>query len=288
MDVERALGPAGRSGRVREEIWRLAVDHLRRELSRRARDELAPIVVASGRHRRLQASQPPPDHDVLDGRRSGERLVGDLLHRNHRAASERAVRGHECLRARVGEPGCDRRCREAGEDRHLDRTDVGARMRGDRGFGRHGQEDPHHVALPDSECGEGLGEPRRLERQLGPRERAAVAVLRLPHRRLGPGPLVRPAVYARMGEVQPRAREPGRPFDALCVVEDFRPVAGERDSEIVANGAPEAVRLGDGDPVEAGVVGAAERLRESDDVRGFEQLRARRPGELAPGPVSVC
>ena len=61
------------------------------ELAGRVGDELVPVVVAPGGHRRVDA-EPAPDDDVLDRRRLGERLVGDLLHRHRRAPAERGVR----------------------------------------------------------------------------------------------------------------------------------------------------------------------------------------------------
>ena len=62
------------------------------------------------------------------------------------------------------EPRGDRRRREAGEDRHLNRAEMRACVRRDRDLRRHGQEDPDRVARADADRDERLrraGTPRR-------------------------------------------------------------------------------------------------------------------------------
>jgi len=83
------------------------------------------------------------------------------------AAPRRLVlRDHDLRLARL-QPLRDRRCGETGEHRHLDRPDVGDRVRGDGHFGRHGQEDRDAVAGADPARDEQLGEPGDVARQLG-------------------------------------------------------------------------------------------------------------------------
>ena len=108
---------------------------------------------------------------MLDASAPLARLLEDLEHRHRAAAARRlALRDHDLRLARL-EPLRHGRRREAGEDRHLDRAQVCARVRGDRDLGRHRQEDRDAVAGPDAERRELLGEPRR-RRARAPRRSA--------------------------------------------------------------------------------------------------------------------
>jgi hypothetical protein len=81
LHVEHALRRAGRARRVGEQVRVLRFDLERRELAGRVRNGLVPPDVTPRAHPRLPAA-PPPDDDVLDRRRDGERLVDERLHRH--------------------------------------------------------------------------------------------------------------------------------------------------------------------------------------------------------------
>jgi hypothetical protein len=114
---------------------------------------------------------------VLDRRRFGQRLVHDLLHRDLFPAPQRAVGSDHDLRLGMLEPLRDRGRREAGEDRHLDRPDVRARVRDDLHLGRHRQEVRDPVAGLDAERYERLGKARHPVGELRVGDLVPLAVL---------------------------------------------------------------------------------------------------------------
>ena len=114
---------------------------------------------------------------MLDRGRLASRLLDRLAHRDARAAAERVVGGDHDLCLRVLQPLHDRGRGEAGEDRHLDRADVRARVRRGGCLGRHRQVDRDAVARLDAERLQGLGDPDRLAGELGERPFAPGAVL---------------------------------------------------------------------------------------------------------------
>ena len=166
LDVQHALRPPGRAGRVREQVRVLRVDGERLELARAVGEQLV--------ERR--------EHDVLERRRVSPRFLERREHRNLTAAAQRALDGDRDLRLGVGEPLGDGGRREAGEDRHLHGADVRAGVRRDGDLRRHGQVDDDAVAGLDAEPHERLGEPRHLRRELGERQLAPRAVLAAEHR----------------------------------------------------------------------------------------------------------
>ncbi len=217
---------------------------------------------------------------MRDGRRVAQRLVGDLLHRYDLAAAQRPVRRDQELRLRVREAGGHGGGCEAGEDRHLDGSDVRTGVRGDRDLRRHRQEDPDGVALADAERAEPLGERRDLVRELSPAERAALAVLGAPDRRLGAPVLGRPpAVDAAPREVQPAADEPPRPGGPVGEIEHLRPGLGELEPEVGDHRRPETLGVLDRHAVQVAIAVAAEPAREPRDVRTLDPLGRRRPDE---------
>ena len=148
-----------------------------RGLPRSSLDELVPEAIAADRHRDVVEPEPAPDDRMRSTVGADrERLVGDLLHRHQLSATKRPVGRDQRFGLRVGEPRGDRRRGEAGEDRHLERAEVRAGVRGDRDLRRHRQEDPDRVALADAESTQAL---RRAER---PRRtaRARSATSRVP------------------------------------------------------------------------------------------------------------
>ena len=265
LDVQRALRPAGRSRGVGEEVWMLGghVERRQRPVSERH----APGAVGA-----------TPFDDVLDRRRRATRLLDRFPHLRLLPAAIRPVGRDDHPRAGVLESLRDRGSAEAGEDRHLDRAEMRARVRDDGDLRAHRQVDRDPVAGLDAERGEALGEPRDLERQLPKRPFAALTVLAGEDRGDCVGRALRPDVDARGRQVQARSFEPGRPRDPARVVQDPLPRRRELQLEIVDDGPPEPIRLFDREPVQRGVVRAAERAREPDDVRLLELLRGGRPG----------
>ena len=149
-------------------------------------------------------------------------------------------------------------------------------------LGCHRQEDSDRVALPDAESAKGFREPSHLVRELRPGERTPVALLGNPHGGFIAGAFIRPAVNARVGDIQAGAPEPRRPLDPLRLIENRVPTACERDPEIGNDSTPEPVRLVDRDAVQSVVVVAVEELRESAQVRGGQLLCGRGPYEVVP------
>src|SRR5215212_8298950 len=117
---------------------------------------------------------------------------------------------------------------------------MGARVRGDRGLGRHGEVRRDDIALCDAERRQAFCKPRDLSRQLAVRERRAVAVLALPDRGLSVRLIALcPAMYAVPRKVQPAADEPGRPLEAARDVDDLAPRPRELEAEILDDRRPE-------------------------------------------------
>ena len=187
MHVQRALRAAGRAGRVGEQVGMLGLDLEWRQLARPELDVPGPLGAR-------------PLDDVLDGRRLAQRFLDRLAHRHARAAAERVVGGDHGLRARVLEALDDGRRGEAGEDRHLDRADVRAGVRGDGGLGRHRHVDRDPVAR--ARC-----RARRAPRRASPPARRA---RRTSTRRGGRPRSGRRPRRPRACAPPKRARRPGR------------------------------------------------------------------------------
>ena len=205
LDVQRALRLARRARRVREEVRRLALDLDRIERSRPCRRRSRPtrrLVRASSGTSTPARLQTTMCSTVGE---STKRLVEHLLHRDELPAPIRGVRREHDLRAGVREARRHGRAGEAGEDRHLDRADVRARVRGDRGLGRHRQEGPDCVALDGRRA---RGAPRRA---VAPRARAppTSATGALPPRAPRPRPRD-PASRAPSGARRPPRRSAAR------------------------------------------------------------------------------
>ena len=160
----------------------------RRQLAGAVLDDRAPARVAF------------PGDDVLDGRRLLDRLLDGLAHRQPVPAAERVVRGDHDLGLRVLQPLRHGRRGEAGEERHLDRADVRARVRCDRNLGAHGQVDGDPVAGLDPESHEALREPRHVPGELRESQLAPRSVLACEDGADLVGRPLRPAVDAVAGD----------------------------------------------------------------------------------------
>ena len=96
------------------------------------------------------------------------------------AAPNARIHGDHGLGAAIRQPGRDGLRSEAGEDRHRDRADLGARQERDDGLRHHRQKQPDRVALADAQARECIGQPAGLGVQLGVGEPANDCHPRLP------------------------------------------------------------------------------------------------------------
>ena len=264
----------------------LGIDRERLELARSVGDRLVPEDIAPRLHRDLVVSEPPPDDDVLDRGRVRQRLVDERLHRHLAAPAQRAVGGDDHLRLGVLEPPCDRGRCEAREDRHLDRAQVRARVRGDRDLRRHRQEERHPVAGADAERRQRLGEAGDRLRELAVGERAPLPVLALPHRGLlvGAG-AAGPAVDTVPGDVQLAADEPGSPLGPVRLVHDRVPGLREVEAQVLDRRRPEALRVVLREAHERRVVVETQLARQAERVRALAHLVGRSPDRFHARPA---
>ena len=270
LDVEHALGFPGRPGRIGEKVRMLGFDRERLERAGAAID-----LVVPRRH----------DH-VLERGRLPACLLEDLQHRHAPAASQRRPGGDRRLRPGVDQALRDRRRREAREDRHLDRSDVRAGVRGDRRLGRHRQVGRDAVPRPDTELDQPLREPRDRVRELGEGQLAPRPVLAAED---GRHPVAPPAVDAVPGDVQLGSVEPGRPLGAARQVDDLGPGLVQLDPGVLYGRRPEPLRILDRAGDELAVGREAVPAHQPDDVRVLEHVLGGRPDHLCHGrnPTSV-
>ena len=184
MHVHRALRPAGRAARVRDEERMLGVDRPRRRTARRARGAVSsasvrsrPAVIGtSSRPMRGTTTTVSTDGTAATAA-SAVSFIGSEL-----AAPHGAVGGDERLGVAVLEPDRDRVGAVAGEDRQEDRTELrDGHHRGDR-LGDHREEDPDRVALADAARREPVRDAVGERAQLAVGQRARSCLLRPPRR----------------------------------------------------------------------------------------------------------
>ena len=166
------------------------------------------------------------------------------------------------------QPGRDRLSSEAGEDRHGDRADLGARQERDHRFRDQRQEQSDGIAPADSQPLECVREPAGLGMQLGVGEPAALPLLSFPD----DGRVVaasRPcmAVEAVVGQVHLPADKPARPGDAVTGIQQRikRPV--ELDAEVLDDRVPEPLDVAGGAGDQLAIAGDPVPLHEAADVR---------------------
>ncbi len=270
VDVEDALRLARRPRGVGEQVRMLRVD---RERGQRA---------GAGGHLLV----PRGDEHVLERRRLLPCLLEDLEHRHLASAAQRCARRDRDFGLGVDEPLGDGRRREPGEDRHLDRADVRAGVRGDRRLRRHRQIDRDPVAGLDAELDQALRQPRDRFRELGVGQRPAGSVLAAEDRGREVAP---PPVHAVPGDVQLPAQEPGRPLGAAREVDDLLPGLEELEPEVLDGRRPEPLRLVDRARDELPVAREPVPPHQPDDVRVLERLLVRAPDHLCHGrnPTAV-
>ncbi len=294
VHVHRALGPAGRAARVRDEQRVLAVDRR----PRRTRSRSAACVRSCERDvaLRLSSARRAPSRGTTTTvctvgtcatASSAISFIATVLPRrvNPSAVIERD-------RARVVEAHRDRVGAVAGEDRQEDRAELGdGEQRGDR-LRDHRQEQPDRVALPTPRA----AQPRRDARRSSARSSDQVSVAgrrpprppRRPRHVDGRGSSAHLSTHVD-GDVQRAAGEPLRPRDAVARVE--HPLVGRRE--------PDAEEAHHRVPEPLGVVDrtrdAARRSRrcrsaghEPRDVALGEQLGVGapdEPGERSPAGI---
>ena len=152
VDVDGALGPAGRARRVDDHVGRLGVGLRRRRGAagasgsaisvdhQRSRPSTQASCGASGLSR-------PTTSIVLDGRRLCDCGVRGLLHADLAAAAESAVDRDKQGGTGVVQPARNRRGRIAGEDRDVDRLQLAKSQYRDDRLWQQRQEDADAVAF---------------------------------------------------------------------------------------------------------------------------------------------
>ena len=228
--VHDALGLPRGSRRVEDEQEILGVHRLGLALRWLSRDLLVPPHVATGLHLAVRLGA-PEDEDVLDARRLSERLVGDVLQRDDRAAAPRAVGGDEDARLGVVDPILERLRGESSEHHRVRGADARAREHRGDGLGDHPHVDRDSIALRDTELAQQVRDATRLVEQLLVGHRAAVAGFAFPVQRdLATVTGAHVAVETVLGDVEATADEPLR--ERQLPLEDgvplTVPVEGER------------------------------------------------------------
>ena len=177
-------------------VSRYGVSNRPRPLAGRRAARRAARPMAPGRRARARA----PRADPLQDREHG-----------HLSAARQAPRRDRDLGFGTRSRAAGRR-REAREDRHLDRAEMRARVRGDRDLLRHGQKERDAVTNADAELRESLCEARDLIRHLGERQCASPVVLAERDACDRVGRRLRPTMGAVVGNAHLSPDEPGRPF----------------------------------------------------------------------------
>jgi hypothetical protein len=209
----------------------LGVDLERRERARTEVDAAPGAVFAA------------PGDDALD--REGL-LCGFLDRRSHIETlppPERPVGGEHDLGLGVLQALADGRAREAGENRHLDCSDVRAGVRGDGDLGAHRHVDRDTVARLDPDRGEALREPRHLGGELGERVLPARAVFAEADGADPVGVALGPAMNAVPGDGQCGTDEPGGPLGPAREVDDLAPGRREVEVHVLDRRGPEPLRV---------------------------------------------
>ena len=301
MDVEDALGSAGRAARIADEQRVLALERLRAQrIVRLAGDELRPVVLIAD----SALARVTQDDGRADRVHAGEGTARRLHQGNGASLPHEGIGGQENLHAGVFQPNGDRVGPEAAEDRDPDGPDLRAcHHRGDR-LREHREEDPDGVARFDAEAAQRSSQPVCFATQVGVGPSPHHTVFALP----GDGERLRrrrcPAVHALVREVHPAAAEPGRPLHSARDVEHLLVRRQEPDAQVADHRVPEPGDVGDGalhaclvclDPVgahETRDVGALDVLvggRPDDVGHAAHDTRAarctpRRPGARSPPP----
>ena len=257
VDVQRALGPAGRAGRVSEEVRSLRVDLQRLERSGLFRHELRPAALAAPRRARSRRRRSPVRASPAcrcacrGGSDQSAQMTAFASESSSRAAIAGAAKPEKTGTCTA--PMCAQAC-----DATATAGLIGRKMR-------------DAVALAHAELDERLRDLRHLARQLAPGQRRARAVLAAEHG--GLARQVAPAMDAVRGDVQPRADEPRRPLGPARDIDDALPRLRELEAEIVDQRGPEALRLLDRDAMQFVVVGTTQAPHQARDVRALDALR---------------
>ncbi len=120
---------------------------------------------------------------MLDGRRVGQRFVGDLLQRDDAAATKAAIGSDEEARAGIVDPIAQRLGREAAEDHGVHGADARAGEHRDRELGNERQVDGDAIAAADAERLQDVRELADFAMQVVVGQGAPIAGLAFPHDR---------------------------------------------------------------------------------------------------------
>ena len=177
--MDRPLGPAGRSGCVKDEARRLGIEVLRLALLTAAGNEILPRHVAPA-HPRDGSSRAPQHDRSPDGRSRRERLVGPLLDRDLLAAAEPAVAREQEPGATILEPDREGLRTEAGEDRDSDCADLPESQQRNHDLGHHRHVERGDLAALQAEGAQGGGQAPHLAIEISVGEAPGLAAVPFP------------------------------------------------------------------------------------------------------------
>ncbi len=177
--VDDPLRLRGRAARVHEEQQILAVHRLARAVVAHVRDELLPAVVATVPHRHVAAGAAEDDRAANRLRRL-QRLVGDALQRNRRAAAPCLVLRDEDFAAHVVDTGRERIGGEAAEDDHVRRAETRAGEHRHRQLRDHAHVDRDRRPLRHADRLQAVREAADVTQEVGVRDRPRIARLPFP------------------------------------------------------------------------------------------------------------
>jgi hypothetical protein len=227
-------------------------------------------VIAAGLHRHVDP-RPIENQHAANARRVPQRIVDRRFHAHRFAAPRNAVGGEQNLRARVGEPRCERFGSIAGKGRDGDRADVGDREQSDRGLGDERHENADRIAPLDAQLAQRSAEAGNLIAQRGERVGPHAAVFAFPHEcRIGAAAGVDVAIQAVGGGVEARAGEPGG--ERLTAREIHDPFPGRVPTQVEGphDALVKAREIGGHGGQERRVVGDAARAQERGEIRLFD------------------
>ena len=162
--VHDALGFACRTAGVKHEQRMLGIQRLGRTYAGHFAHLVMPPEVPGRSHvHRLTRSL--VYDDAFYGRRAGQRLIGILLQRHHRASAIGAVGSNQDAGLGIIDSIAKCFCAEAAKHDIVSYTDTGASQHGDRQFRNHPHVDRRAIAFLDSERLQNIGEAADLVMQ---------------------------------------------------------------------------------------------------------------------------
>ncbi len=295
MDVDRALGPAGRARGVDDHVRRLRIG--RRRLAERLEagggQRLVPPVVATRRPWHVagrrwfvvgpigaRPSHASDDQDLAHGRRHGHGRVGSGLELDDAAATSEAVGRDEQGGVAIRQAGGDGFSAVAREDRREDGLQLAQGEHGDDRLDQHRQQDPDAITGPHPVRPE--HRRRQVDRlaELQVAERPDLVVLSLPHERGSIGLDASSPIHRRRRMVEGAAAPPCRPFDASADVHRRTRRALPVERKILHGRGPEPGRVDRGPGLQGLEVGLAGRRQEARQAGPGGDRWIRTPGDI--------